>query len=124
MRPEDALQSSIVAFLERALPSCSYFASIPNGAHLAGDPKRRARAMATLKATGLRPGAPDLFVVHEGRFLGLEVKTEKGRLQDSQRSAADDITGAGGAYSVVRSIDDVCAVLSAWGVPLRASVAA
>lgn len=116
MRGEDHIQSAIVRFLDRALPGDSYFAAIPNGF-------RKTRAGAGIaKATGLRAGAPDLFIVTRGLFIGLEVKTAKGRLQDSQKDAADRIVQAGGLWSVVRSVEDVERFLRASGVALRASV--
>ncbi len=76
--------------------------------------------MNTLKATGLRPGAPDLFVIYDGRFIGLEVKMPTGKLQNSQKLTADAIVMAGGAYFVVRSLECVWQALTAFGVPLRA----
>jgi hypothetical protein len=55
-------------------------------------------------------GAPDIVGCVDGKFVGLEVKTAKGRLSDDQQSFATALERAGGAYHVVRSIDDVIAL--------------
>ena len=57
--------------------------SIPNGAVLAGDSRRRAIQMNNLKRAGLRVGAPDLFLAYptklsHGMFLEMKRKGEKG----------------------------------------------
>lgn len=119
MRPEDALQHQVCSYLETALPLASYWCAIPNGSVLAGDPIQRARQMNRLKKTGLKVGAPDLIVLHDGRLLAIELKAAKGKLSDAQADTCDAITLAGGAYRVCRSIDDVEAYLLAFEVPLR-----
>lgn len=123
MRPEDALQMSICDYLKQALPSTAWFCSIPNGAVLAGDKTQRMRQMAKLKATGLRVGAPDLFVINEGAFIAIEVKAGNGKASDAQLATADDVWKAGGVYGICRSINDVQALLSHCGVLLRARAA-
>lgn len=53
-------------------------------------------------------GIPDIIVyssVHG--FVGLEVKSEVGRLSPEQKSIQEAIKGLGGHYLVVRSLDDV-----------------
>lgn len=117
MRAEDAIQAAIVRFLDVALPPDSYLCAIPNGFNKT----KAGRGIA--KATGLRAGAPDLIVLIRGAFHGIEVKTAKGRLQDTQKAAADAITKAGGGYAVVRSVDDVAAYLAGCGVVLRGRLA-
>lgn len=121
---EDQIQASICQYLDRALPSGSLYHSIPNGAFLAGNNEAaRGRQMAKLKWTGLRPGAADLFILWNGRGIYLEVKTDTGRLQETQKVFCDSVMAAGGFYSVVRSINDAEAVLRGIGVPLKAVAA-
>lgn len=75
------------------------------------------------KATGLRAGAPDLFVVHDGRFLAIELKTGAGKASDVQMETEDKIVIAGGAYTIARSVEAVEQFLRGLDVPLTASVA-
>jgi len=58
-----------------------------------------------------RNGVPDLLVCFHGRFIGLEVKTPSGRTTPLQEAQLDAIRDAGGVGAVVRSVDDVIAVL-------------
>ena len=48
-------------------------------------------------------GSPDVLVIAGGRFVGLEVKTERGRQSEAQRRWAAACEAAGGRYAVVRS---------------------
>ena len=87
--------------------------SVPNGAHLAGSSQQRAIKMKMLKATGLRPGVPDLFLAvpkfvpgleispQELMFAGLflELKRKGGRPQSNQVSYCDLLRRR--AYNVV-----------------------
>lgn len=116
-RPEEALQKAIVRFLGIALPPDSYMFATTNQRGT-----RKKFEMGILKAMGARAGVPDLIILHRGKFFGLEVKAEKGRLSDRQASAADLIVAAGGYFSVVRSVEEVERCLRAWGVILRATV--
>ena len=54
-----------------------------------------------------RPGLPDIVILYHGRFIGAEVKNEKGRMSASQKQAKEEIINAGGEYHVVRSVADV-----------------
>ena len=53
------------------------------------------------------PGAPDIIGCVDGKFVGLEVETAKGKLSDEQEAFAHALRAFGGKYHVVRSIDDV-----------------
>lgn len=58
-----------------------------------------------------RKGAPDITVCYGGRFIALEVKTEKGKLSEAQTEAAIAIKKAGGEYYIVRSVEDLTEIL-------------
>lgn len=59
------------------------------------------------------PGLPDIVVIvpPTGRFLGLEVKSQEGKLRPAQVEMMHALKEAGAAYEVVRSLDDVFVVL-------------
>jgi hypothetical protein len=52
-------------------------------------------------------GLPDIVVVKDGKYIGLEVKREKGQVSKEQTETGKRIVSAGGEWHVVRSIDDV-----------------
>ena len=52
-------------------------------------------------------GVPDIIVIKDGRFIGIEVKTDKGRLSEHQLDFKWRCERHGGTYLVARSIDDV-----------------
>ncbi|RKY10339.1 MAG: VRR-NUC domain-containing protein [Planctomycetota bacterium] len=56
-------------------------------------------------------GVPDILCCYRGRFVGLEVKTAKGRISGPQRVQNERIAAAGGRAVVVRSVAAVRAVL-------------
>ena len=53
-----------------------------------------------------KPGVPDISVC-AGGYIGLEVKTEKGRQSALQKKAEAEIVAAGGEYKIIRSLEDV-----------------
>lgn len=52
-------------------------------------------------------GAPDILCIREGRFIGFEVKTKKGKMSESQEIFRKNILNAKGFYYVVRSLEEV-----------------
>ena len=58
-----------------------------------------------------KKGCPDILLCYRGRFIGLEVKTAKGRQSKAQVEAQKRIEACGGKYYIVRSIDDVIDIL-------------
>ena len=59
-------------------------------------------------------GVPDVICCLDGRFFAFEVKTPEGRLTKLQENTIQRIKDAGGHAFVVRSVDDVKAVLWAY----------
>src|SRR5690349_12013588 len=55
-------------------------------------------------------GIPDIIAIKDGRFIGIEVKTDKGRQSPEQKEFEQLCSKHGGKYIVVRSIDDVQAI--------------
>lgn len=56
-------------------------------------------------------GIPDIIACIDGRFFGFEVKTEDGKPTKLQEATIRKILAAGGTALVVRSVDEVRAVI-------------
>ena len=56
-------------------------------------------------------GIPDIICCMGGRFLAFEVKTQTGKVTKLQESTMRKIIAAGGTALVVRSVDEVKAVI-------------
>ena len=56
-------------------------------------------------------GIPDIICCYRGRFYGFEVKTEIGEPTKLQLSTIRKIQAAGGISVIVRSVDEVKAVI-------------
>ena len=54
-----------------------------------------------------RNGCPDVICCLNGRFIALEVKTDKGIVSKLQEHNIKQIKNSGGIAEVVRSVDDV-----------------
>jgi Holliday junction resolvase len=52
-------------------------------------------------------GLPDLIVIYNGYFVGIEVKTPKGRATELQKQMKYSIEKAGGHHIFATSVDDV-----------------
>jgi hypothetical protein len=57
-------------------------------------------------------GLPDLILIYNGRFIGLEVKTETGRPTELQLRMQIAIRMAGGVYEFVTSVKQVEEILN------------
>ena len=53
-----------------------------------------------------KPGVPDITVCQNG-FIGLEIKTAKGRQSATQKEAEAEIVAAGGVYRVIRNLGEL-----------------
>ena len=121
---ETALHISVAQYLDMALPESATWTTIGHG----GGGKTRG---AKLKQMGVKPGWPDIIILHKGIAWGcytfatyfIELKTEKGRLSKHQKAAHAQIRNAGGIVAVCRSIPEVEGTLRGWGIPLKAHAA-
>lgn len=52
-----------------------------------------------------RSGIPDLLCCYKGKFIGIELKAENGRLSELQKYELDEIQKAGGIAMVLRPSD-------------------
>ncbi|MBP5426695.1 MAG: VRR-NUC domain-containing protein [Clostridiales bacterium] len=52
-------------------------------------------------------GVPDILACYKGRFIGIEVKNEKGKTSPLQDINLQQIKDAGGISLVARSVEDV-----------------
>ena len=59
-------------------------------------------------------GFPDLVCCWRGRFVGIEVKTAKGRQQPSQKLFQKELEEAAGVYILARSLADVESFFGKW----------
>lgn len=60
---------------------------------------------------GASAGTPDIILLVDSIFCGLECKTEKGRQSQVQKEVEKAITDAGGKYFLIRSMEDIKKVI-------------
>src|SRR5262245_51498393 len=107
---ERELHATVAQFLRLVLRPPTIWTTFPAG----GGGLERGKMLARL---GLRPGWPDILVMHPGLVhgdvvvLGLELKTEVGRQSMTQRQVQADFERVGAGYVLCRSLDDVKAAL-------------
>ncbi len=107
---ESAIQEAIFEhYRHRRRPGAVMF-HVPNGG------LRPSHVGAKLRAQGVQPGAPDLVCCVDGRFYGLELKSERGTISRSQREFGRHLEFAGGTYQIARGLDQALACLEEWGV--------
>lgn len=117
--PEHQLQVLVARYLNLALPERhpdAWWTSIDHA---------NARSSATggiRKARGVKPGIPDVHVIHRGRSIWIELKAPQGSVSAEQREVAAKITAAGGYWHEARSVEAVQAILRFHGVKLMAQV--
>ena len=108
---EGPIQRAILEYLRLRYPHAAIHAS-PNANTMKG--RNVMLMIAKQKSLGMRPGWPDIEMIHEGRFYAFEVKAEGNRQQDNQKDVERDLRAAGGFYAVVRSVDDVIETMADW----------
>lgn len=104
---ESDMQRACVKWFRLQYPSCVVFA-VPNGG------ARNRVTGAVMKAEGVLAGVADLVIVAPGRVFFVELKTQDGRLRDTQRDFADAVRRLGHEYAVCRSFDEFRDYVSDW----------
>jgi hypothetical protein len=98
---EHQLQRACVTWFDLQFPKLrTLLFAIPNGGH------RHIATAGKLKAEGVRAGVADMFLAIGGPgYLGtfIEMKTDTGKLSDSQKAFRDAVVSAGYRYMVIRS---------------------
>ncbi len=112
MPSERSIQRQILAWMARVMPADAIWQ------HVANQTASGAGYMMELMRDGLRPGWPDLNIVHLGRLYCLEVKRPGGRVSPSQRECHAALARAGVDVRVVYSVEDAQAAVLLWGIPL------
>lgn len=64
-------------------------------------------------------GIPDIIACVEGRFFAFEVKTATGKATPLQKATLQKILASSGTAEIVRSVDEVRAILTRCGEALR-----
>lgn len=115
---EAQIQRAAVQWFQLALHPNVAWCAIPNGGY------RRRKEAQIMKGLGTVPGAPDLALWYpHGRALCLEIKTDDGRVSESQFFFHAKLEWCGVPIEVCRSLDDVIEACRRHGVPLRADIA-
>ncbi len=115
---EQSLQRAVADFLRWSIPAP------PDGPWWTAVnpiPAKSRAAAGISRAMGLRAGTPDIVMCWRGRFVGIELKAERGRVSQAQTETHGAITLAGGVMATCRTLDDVAAFLATLGVPRRAT---
>lgn len=58
-----------------------------------------------------KKGSPDIIICFKGKWIGCEIKCEKGKQSPEQKQAELEIKRAGGRYFLIRSLDDILKII-------------
>ena len=111
---EAALHASVAEFLNWMLLPPAVWTTFP-----AGWGKLGKATAGYLKKSGLKAGLPDCLVFHNDTCIGIELKTEKGKLSAAQKAMFPLLEAAGIKIFVCRSMIEVDDVLRNCLVPMR-----
>lgn len=126
---EHSIQAAVItwaALNARKMPELALLFAIPNGASFGGEMKtlRSGRKIPVaairahrMKAEGLKPGVPDLFlpVARAGAHgLFLEMKTDTGRVNPAQAAWLAALEGQGYKVAVCRSFEEATRTLGGY----------
>lgn len=75
-----------------------------------------------LKGMGLKPGVPDILICYDKHAYFLEIKAPKGVVSDVQKDVHEALHRARCPVAVVRSLDELRALLAGAWWPLMACI--
>jgi len=108
--PEQRLQKAVLEHLRwRGVPGLFAF-HVPNGGW------RSPVEAAIFRALGVVAGVPDILIIHDGQLFALELKTEHGRLTQTQAETQQRMRAAGAHVAVASGIDEALTALERWNV--------
>jgi hypothetical protein len=111
---EQRIQRAIVEHLTaRPVPDL-WWCHIPNGGF------RTKTEGAILNGLGLRKGAPDLLLMHDGKTFGLELKRVGGKPTHDQIECLAAMERAGAVTAIAAGLDAAVGQLETWGLLRRA----
>lgn len=110
------LSKAVAVFLRFCLVDDAFWFHVPNGG------KRQDAIARQLAAMGTKAGVPDLCLLYRGKAHFIELKIDAGYLSAIQKQVHQMINRSGCRVAVCRSIGDVEAALTSWGIPLRGEV--
>ncbi len=118
MRKQDEFRLACVVadYLARTLPADAIWSAFPAGEN------RSAITGARLKRMGLAKGWPDLLIIYRGNLIGIELKVAGGSISPEQKHIGAMFIAHGFAWGIARSLDDVEAILTEQGIPLRGTI--
>lgn len=113
-RVEHGLQIAVARLLELCLdPARTWWSGIDHAAQLG------ARYGADRKRRGVKRGIPDFLILVKGQSaLGIEIKSDTGRMKPEQRDLRDDWLRIEHRYVVARSLAEVQQALNDNNVPM------
>jgi len=101
--PEQVIQKTIIDFLTQLENAGELFFQRTNNIAVYDPTTKRFRSL----PKGQKKGFPDITVILKGKFIGLELKQEKGYLSKEQKTTRDSIIKNGGEYHTIRSLRDL-----------------
>jgi hypothetical protein len=108
------LHRTVAEFLDWMLLPPTVWTTFP-----AGWGKLGKATAGSLRGAGLKVGMPDCLIFHQGRAVGIELKTDKGKLTIQQETMHERLTKAGVPVYVCRSMDQVFESLQLEMIPMR-----
>lgn len=104
---ESKIQQRCVLWFRLMFPQYIIFA-IPNGG------SRNSIEAANLKREGALSGVSDLIVIARKSVLFVEMKTEKGKQQETQKKFQSNVENLGHQYVICRSLDNFQLTIKQW----------